>query len=459
MKTGNSDLNRREFIKGGSFASLMMLMGGVPVLAADKETSTQGLTHYKAEYPPLKLGIIGCGVWAREILKTLSTMPYGPVVAVCETYPAYLRRAGRLAPKAKKYVHYHDLLADANVEGVIVSTPSHLHKQIAVDALKAGKHVYCEAPMATTVEDAHAIAAAAKANPKLNFQVGLQNRSDLQITNLNKLIRTNVLGTPMRVRQQYHRKQSWRFTSPNPQREKEINWRLDKKVSIGLVGEIGVHQIDVANWYLMGLPEAVTGFGSLLVWNDGRTVPDTVSAMLHYPHGVLLAYDATIGNSFNGEMGVFLGSDSAVMMRNRRAWMFKEFDAPQLGWEVYAKKDIGTFSQESGIVLGAGSTVQADRSKVGAGAAVDPISALKYSLTAFTTNSYRLQGDVKNYNASYDASDLDGLRQYLKGLEKSRLDAADWQDGLHSAVTVIKAHEAVMQGGRIEFKKEWFQLA
>ena len=64
------------------------------------------------------------------------------------------------------------------MEAVIVATPSHRHKEIVLAALQAGKHVYCEAPLASSIEDARAIAQAAKAAIKLNFQTGLQLRSD-----------------------------------------------------------------------------------------------------------------------------------------------------------------------------------------------------------------------------------------------------------------------------------------
>jgi predicted dehydrogenase len=326
----SSDLNRRNFLKGGSAATFMMLMGGVPIHAAEeKPAGDKGAdeTHYKGEAPPLKFGVIGCGLWAREMLKTLAVMPNAHVVALCDTYGPYLKRASDLAPKAQKFNDCAKLLEEKDVQAVIVATPSHQHKDIVLAALKAGKHVYCEAPLATTIEDARAIAQAAKAHPKLNFQVGLQGRSDKQLYNLCNFVRTGVLGRPLKARSQFHKKMSWRLTSPNPDREKEINWRLARETSLGLVGELGVHQVDVANWYLMGQPVAVTGFGTLVSWKDGRDVPDNVMAVFEYPGGMLFNFESTVGNSFDAEMNMYYGSDCAIMLRERRAWMFKEVDA------------------------------------------------------------------------------------------------------------------------------------
>lgn len=462
MKNENvTDVNRRDFLRGGSFASLMMLMGGVPLHAADEpkgaETPSSEETKYKGETTTIRVGVIGCGPWSRELLKTLATIPHGPVVAICDTYASAMRRAGDLAPKAQKYEDYKQLLADKEVQAVVVATPSHLHREIVLEAIKAGKHVYCEAPMATTLEDARAIARAARDNPGLCFQVGLQNRADRQIYSLADFIRSGVLGRPIKGRQQFHKKQMWRQPSPNADREKAINWRLDKTLSLGLVGELGIHQIDIANWYLNGQPVAASGFGSIVQWKDGRDVPDNLQVLLEYSNGVFLQYEATLGNSFDAEMGTFYGTDCAIMMRERRAWMFKEADAPLLGWEVYARKD--AFYKESGIVLGAGSSKQETHSAKGTAAdVVDPKPPLQYAFEAFLKNCDVLALGVADFKANFDASDKEALKEYLAGLAKSGLRAPGWEEGYESAVTVIKANEAAMKGQRIAFEKGWFEL-
>ena len=98
------------------------------------------------------------------------------------------------------------------------------------------------------------------------------------------------------------------------------------------------------------MPTAVTGFGSINFWKDGRDVPDTVQAVLGVPGGRFrFIYHATLANSFDGEYELLYGSDAAVMMRDSKAWMFKEVDSPLLGWEVYAAKE--TFYKETGIAL------------------------------------------------------------------------------------------------------------
>jgi predicted dehydrogenase len=456
MNMDQSELNRRDFLAGGSFATLMMLLGGVPLRAAEETASpAAGGTNYKGEATPVNVGIIGCGLWAREIIKTLALIPHGPVVAVADPYPAYLRRAGDLAPGAQRYKTHTELLADPKVQAVIIATPTHQHRDLAIEALKAGKHVYCEAPLAHTVEDARAICRAAKDHPKLNFQAGLQSRADIQIANLHKWrIQPAVWGKPLAARQQWNKKQSWRLASPNPEREAEINWRLNKAVSLGLVGEIGVHQLDVANWFFGQNPVAVSGVGSVLHWKDGREVPDTVRVICEYPGGITASFESTIANSFEGELAVFLGSEGAIMVRERKAWLFKEADAPVLGWEVYSKRE--EFYRESGLTMGAGGTKQethtADRF-----APADPKSPLQYSLDTFLINSHNLEAGVKDFTEIY-GEDETQLLEYLKDQEKNRQPAAGWKAGLAATVTAIKANEAIVSGRRLELKPADFEV-
>lgn len=442
-------------------AAFMTMLGGVPILAAEDKPAAapEGTTNYKGETPPVNVGVIGCGAWGREILKTLSTITFAPVVAVCDHYPAYLRRGANLAPKAEKYADYKELLANKDVQAVIVATPSHLHKEFVLAALDAGKHVYCEAPLATTIDDARAIATAAKKHPKLNFQPGLQNRSDKQIVNLIKFVRSGVVGTNLCGRAQFHKKMSWRIATSNPEREAEMNWRLLNATSGGLVGELGVHQLDIANWFYSATPVSVEGVGALCQYKEpGRDVFDNVSATLRYPNGIYFNYEATIANSFDGEMGMFFGSDAAIMMRERRAWMFKEADAPALGWEVYAKKD--QFYKESGMVLKAGATKQdAQTAKAAASDVVDEKSGLQYALENFLINSYNLGAGVKDFLDTYGEGSEDDLKAFLKEQGKNREPAADYQDGYEATATAIKANEAILKEGKLEMGKEWFQLA
>ncbi len=302
----------------------------------------------------LACAIIGYGRQGREIASTLAGIPEVDIKAICDTYDVMRKRAARDAPDARAVADFREVLDDAAIKAVFVATPTHLHREIALAALEAGKHVYCEAPMAASITDARAIARAARDAEGLVFHVGQQFRADPQYLSVAKFIRGGALGSPALFRGQWHTKQSWRRTSPNPDREQALNWRLDPALSTGLIGEAGIHAIDTAMWFAGGRPESVSGFGQIMLWNDGRVVPDTVQSSLAFPGGLRMMFDATLASSFDGSYELFSGANSTIMIRDSKAWMFKEVDAPMLGWEVYARKD--RFYKEEGIALVANAT-------------------------------------------------------------------------------------------------------
>lgn len=451
MNENQSEFNRRDFLRGGSFAAVATLMGGVRLVAQTNPTEAPA----PVATTKTKVAVIGLGAWGREILDQLARLPQADVAAICDNYPASLKRSAAKAPSAKPTDDYKTILADAEIKAVIVATPTHLHKEITVAALAAGKHVYCEVPLAVTIEDAKAIALAAKKAGKLVFQPGLQLRSDPQETFLLKFIRSGACGTWATGRVQWNKKTSWRTTSPNADREKALNWRLDKPTSLGLIGEVGLHQVDRASRYFGALPVAVSGFGSVAFWKDGREVADTTQVVLEYPEGVRLTFEATLANSFEAETNAFYGSDAAVMIRGGSAWMFKETDAPLLGWEVYARKD--TILKETGISL------RMDASKLKAtgdqaaqqAEQVDP--PLFFALQNFLRNSVAISAAIEDFVSTY-GDDAAALAQHLEK-EVPKQAAPDYLDGYRATVLAIKANEAVVKGGTVAINKDLYELA
>jgi predicted dehydrogenase len=465
----NVEFNRRDFLRGGSLATIMAMMGGVQIRAEDAKPADAAAPEKKRGLgPPINCGVIGCGVQGRNLITMLGRLPNAPVIGVCDSYAAFLRRGKEAAGKAEGYADYKQLLANKDVKAVFIATPTPLHKEITLAALAAGKHVYLEAPMAHTIEDARVIAKAAKAAEKCNFQVGHYMRSEPQRNFMLPYMRAGTIGKPVMVRAQWNKKQTWRRSSPNPDREKDLNWRLNRATSAGLLGEIGIHQIDVVNWFFNELPVSVSGTGGILGpkthTDDGRDVPDTVHAFFEYKNGMSLQYDASLCNSFEGEYQVFYGSDSAILLRgsmleDSSAWMFKEVDAPMLGWEVYAKKE--QFYKETGIVLKVGSTKQKELNPA---AAEDPAvaatkTALYAGLESFVINTNELTAGVEDFVSTY-GENAKGLQKFLADLakERSRAPACGYQEGFEAAVVAIKANEAILNQQKITFQKEWFAV-
>jgi len=406
--------------------------------------------------PTVRIAVIGLGPRGREILGMLGRVgPAAEVVSICDHYksPVFSKRASEIAPKATWADDYRRVLDDSNVQAVFIATPSHKHKQVALDAIAAGKHVYCEAPLAHTVQDAAAIARAAKAS-KTVFQSGLQYRCNGQTLHVGRFIQSKALGDITEARAQWHEKSSWFFKSPTNERQDELNWRLRRATSPGLMGEVGIHQLDVATWLFKQRPVAITGFGSVQLWKeDGRDVPDTVQCVVEYPGGVRLAYDATLTNSFDGAYELFLGTDAAAILRDQRAWMFKEADAGQLGWEVFARKDemiIGDPKAGTGMKLATGIALVADATKQLALGRQPGEVGTDVTKTALYQAVVRFLMSCQKGERIFarDASKTDPEPPLVPGPE----------EGYEATVVALKANEAVLSGGRVAFEKSWFTL-
>lgn len=449
------DLNRRDFIRQSSTATLVSALatGALPTLqgaAAETPAPTKKPTA------PVNIGVIGCGGWGRDAVKTLAQLVNARVIGVAEHYETFLKRAKDAAPNAEGYTDYKELLANKQIQAVVIATPTHQHKQVFLDALAAGKHVYCEAPLANTIEDARVIAKAAQAHVGQVVQPGLQHRSDPERHFLLGFIRSGATGRMFKARAQWQKKESWRRTSPNPDREQELNWRLRSEMSLGLAGEIGIQHLDNAAWFLKSEPVAVSGMGSIQLWNDGRDVPDTIQVLVEFPEKVFFNYECTLANSFDGDHELYYGTDSAIMVRKNKAWMFREADAPLLGWEVYARKD--AFFGELGIALVANATKLAAQGEKTAEEAPYSSTPLYYGLEAFLHNVHTVSDGVKDFAENYDLNDKSALKEYVASLAKALMPAATIQDGFRATVLAIKTNEAVVKQGRITLAKDLFQI-
>lgn len=417
----NNGIDRRDFLKGAA-ASAVLLFTAQDLLKAEEAAVTTPAG------PAVRIGVIGLGAWGRQIVMTLSKMPTVSVAGICDTYEAFVTRAKKSAPDAATFDDYRKLLDSKDIEAVIVATPSHLHKQIVLDAVAAGKHVYCEAPLAVTIDDAKAIALAGKGSGKV-FQVGQQGRSNLLYKHVEKFVRTGALGTTASVYSQANKRQQGRRMAPDESREQELNWRLYKATSAGILGETGIHAIDHATWYLNALPVAVTGFGSIMAWDDGRELPDTVQCVIEYPNNVRMVFTSTMASSFAGDYTAFQGSDSSLALRENHGWMIKEADSPLLGWEVYAKKEV--CFEETGICMIVDATkILAEGKEPGKEGAVSPTKEPLYC----------------------------ALEGFAASIREGSKPACGAVEGYQAAVAAIKANEAVMAGGRLAYQNEWFEL-
>src|SRR5579863_2935653 len=122
-------LNRRNFLRGASAATAL------------------SYSRAMGAYEKLHLGVIGVGDRGSGDMGNFQKNPDVEVVALCDLYKDHLDKALARAPQAKTYAHHKELLDNKDVDIVLIATPDHWHVPIAIDALNAGKDVYCEKPL------------------------------------------------------------------------------------------------------------------------------------------------------------------------------------------------------------------------------------------------------------------------------------------------------------------------
>jgi predicted dehydrogenase len=414
MSPTDSTLDRRHFLRTAT-GSLALLLSRKGLSAA------QALPAEPPAGPPVGIGLIGLGLWGREILAALGRSPATRVVALCDDYQPFLKRAASTLPQAAATNDWRRVLEAPGVEAIVIATPTHLHREIAVAALQAGKHVYCEAPLAASIDDARAIARAAAGATGLTFQAGVQGRANALYRHVQQFVQANVLGNVALVNAQWSRKDSWRRAAPTPERESAINWRLADG-SPGLMGEVGIHQLDLMSRYLDARPAAIVGMGTIAAWRDGRKAPDTAVCVLEYGK-VRATFRATLASSFGGAYTAFQGSDSSLLMKENRGWMVKEADSELLGWEVYARKE--TVHDETGIAMVADATKLLEAGKEpGAEGPLEP--------------------EQPPLVLAFDA--------FARSIRQKTPSVCGPSEGYAATVTALKANEAVLANARIELR-------
>ncbi|MDR3094664.1 MAG: Gfo/Idh/MocA family oxidoreductase [Bacteroidales bacterium] len=295
-------MERRSFIKeAGKLGGSGLLVAAFPWLYSCTSEAQKEIATQKA-----RLGVIGTGSRGMYHLNHLLNMPNVEVVALCDNYAPHLAEAAALFPKAKTFADYTELLALPEVDGVIVVTPLSEHAHITIDALKAGKHTFCEKSMALTLDGCLKMYQSYQESGKVLY-IGQQRLFDPKYLKAIEMIHSGMIGNITGIRSYWFRNNDWRRPLDNPSLECKINWRLYREYSGGLMTELAAHQLQVGNWALKMIPESVTGFGDIVYWKDSRDVYDSVSLVYRYGNGVNMSYESIISNKFNGLEEQILG--------------------------------------------------------------------------------------------------------------------------------------------------------
>jgi predicted dehydrogenase len=246
----------------------------------------------------------------------------------------------KLAKAPKRYRTYKDLLSASDIDAVIIATPDHWHAPIAIEAAKQGKHIYVEKPMTWNVPETYELRELVKRN-KVKLQVGHQGRQTESYIKAKEAIEKGILGKISLVQVCTNRNSpngAWVYPI-DPEASPEtidwdqfigqapyhpfslprfFRWRCWWDYSTGLNGDLLTHEFDAINQVMgMGIPDTVTCSGGVYYFNDGRTVPDVMHAIMEFKEKEFsLLYSATLANGHHrGKL--FMGHDATMEMSNQ----------------------------------------------------------------------------------------------------------------------------------------------
>lgn len=254
----------------------------------------------------IRLALIGAGGMGLADANTAITVPGVKLVAVCDLYE------GRLADARKIYGNdifttrdYKEILQRKDIDAVIVATPDHWHKDISIDAMNAGKAVYCEKPMVHDVSEGAAVVEAQNRN-KVVFQVGSQGLSSLGNEKAKELLAAGAIGKLNYAEGFWARNSpegAWQYRIPEDGSDKTVDWkrflnkypqipfdakrffrwRCYKDYGTGVSGDLFVHLFSSLHFITNSKgPQKIMAMGGLRFWKDGREVPDVLMGMFDY---------------------------------------------------------------------------------------------------------------------------------------------------------------------------------
>jgi predicted dehydrogenase len=306
----DNKISRRAFVSGSAASVIVTAAGANKVLGANDR---------------LRIGVIGCGGLAVgahiPALVKMKDSDNCEIVAVCDVYQKRLDQAATTTG-AKPFKDYHALLAQKDIDYVVIVTPEHWHARMTLDAADAGKHIYCEKPMTWSIDEAKKVVAKIK-QTKVKMQVGVQGMSDDSYETAQRMIKEGAIGRPIQAQIDYsrnHKRDFWvseepdkdvrpgenldwnAFLGPAPKRpfdlDRFLHWRRYWDYSGGIATDLFVHRITrIIRALDLKFPERAVAVGGKWEFRDSAAeIPDTFNMMLDYPEGLSVVVLSSMAN-------------------------------------------------------------------------------------------------------------------------------------------------------------------
>lgn len=361
------ETSRRNFIKLAAATGIAAGSVRVTPAARRKEYLIETDLDQQQSVSPndkIRLATIGIGGQGSGDTSVALRVPGVELVAVADVYDGRLRRAQEVIGKQLFTTRdYREILTRPDVDAVIVATPDHWHAQVSVDAMNAGKHVYCEKPMVRVVEEGMRMIETQRKTGKI-LQVGSQRVSSIIYRKAKELYDSKVIGQLTMVEAFLDRNSAlgaWQYSIPPdaspqtvdwdrfigsaPKREFEpirlFRWRNYQDYGTGVPGDLFVHLFSGVHYVLGSIgPTRVMATGGIRYWKDGRDVPDVMLGLYDYPataaHPAFnMAFKVNFADGA-GEDSVFrfVGSDGVLIIGGNGVTLMRKAKQKEPGYTI-----------------------------------------------------------------------------------------------------------------------------
>jgi predicted dehydrogenase len=391
--------SRRNFLKNLTGSAAAVAVGSAAFGGTGSSAYFESLRRKRISINDnLNIGLIGAGGMGTQDATTALKIPGIKLVAVCDLYDGRLKDAKtKWGADIFTTRSYKELLARKDIDAVIVATPDHWHQQISIDAMHAGKHVYCEKPMVHAITEGPAVIAAQKETGKL-FQVGSQGVSSLGNEKAKQLLKDGAIGE-LNYAEGFWARHSptgaWQYPIPADASRSTVDWdtfvsnttkrsfdatrffrwRNYTDYGTGMAGDLFVHLFSSLHFVTNSFgPNKIYAAGGLRYWKDGREVPDVLLGTFDYPQSAAHPpfnlslrcnfVDGTSGTTYlklvGSEGSMDITWDSVTLKRNKTTESDDPFFLEQMkkaGTPVTSRKRIlapeeYTFEAEKGYLGG-----------------------------------------------------------------------------------------------------------
>jgi predicted dehydrogenase len=387
MKKSDIQNSRRSFLKRAALGTAAITAAPTLLSGSYNQRLLLGSRSYSpanfAANDQINLALIGTGIQGTFDTITALQVPGVKLVATCDLYTGRLARAKELWGDDLFVTRdYREILDRKDVDAVIIATPDHWHRRISVEALKAGKAVYCEKPMIQNFEEGQEVIDAQKKYGKV-MQVGSQGMSSLGNEKAKLLYEDGAIGELVMLdmyNDRYSSEGAWQYPIPPdatpetvdfdtflgsaPKVPFELNrffrWRNYRDYGTGVAGDLFVHAFSTLNFILSSHgPERAQATGGLRYWKDGRDVPDVSITLYDYPETKThAAFNAAFRVNFiagNGGGGGFrlVGTEGEMEVGSDRVKLVRaKLDMKPTGYALIAdteenqKKIVAAYDQK-----------------------------------------------------------------------------------------------------------------